>query len=72
MMKKARLIRFGHVRGKGAGYIRNRMLRVELPGKMKTGRPKEEVYECDDGGEIKMVWTRAKERCWVYQEHAEC
>ena len=30
---------FGHVRRKDVGYIGRRMLRIELPGKRKRGRP---------------------------------
>ena len=38
--REARLKWFGHVRGKDNGYIGGRMLRTELPGKKKRGRPR--------------------------------
>ena len=38
--REARLRSFGHVRRKDDGYIGRRMLRMELPGKRKRGRPK--------------------------------
>ena len=38
--QKARLRWHGHVRRKDDGYIGRRMLRVELPGRRKRGRPK--------------------------------
>ena len=37
--REARLRWYGHVRRKDDGYIGRRMLRVELPGKRKRGRP---------------------------------
>ena len=38
--REARLIWYGHLRRKDYGYIGRRMLRMELPGKRKRGRPK--------------------------------
>ena len=38
--REARLMWYGHVRKKYDGYIGRRMLRMELPGKRKRGRPK--------------------------------
>ena len=38
--REARLIWYGHLRRKDDGYIGRRMLRMELPGKRKRGRPK--------------------------------
>ena len=38
--RDARLRWFGHVRRKDDENIRRRMLRMELPGKTKRGRPK--------------------------------
>ena len=38
--REARLRWYGHVRRKDDGYIRRRMLRMELQGKRKRGRPK--------------------------------
>ena len=37
---EARLGWLGHVRRHDYGYVRRRMLRMELPGKRKLGRPK--------------------------------
>ena len=37
---EARLRWYGHVLRKDDGYIGRRMLRIELPGKRKRGRPK--------------------------------
>ena len=36
--RQARLMWFGHVRRKGDGYFRRRVLRMELPGKRKRGK----------------------------------
>ena len=39
--REARRLRwYGHLRRKDDGYIGRRMLRMELPGKKKRGRPK--------------------------------
>ena len=38
--REARLRLYGHVVRKDDGYIGRRMLRMELPGKSKRGRPK--------------------------------
>ena len=38
--RDARLRWYGHVLRKDDGYIGRRMLRMELPGKRKQGRPK--------------------------------
>ena len=38
--REARLRWYGHLRRKDDGYIGRRMLRMELPGKRKWGRPK--------------------------------
>ena len=38
--REARLRWYGQVRRKDDGYIGRRMLRMELPGKRKRGRPK--------------------------------
>ena len=37
--REARLGWFGHVRRKDDGYIGRSMMRMELPGKRKRGRP---------------------------------
>ena len=38
--RQVRLRWYGHLRRKDDGYFRRRMLRMELPGKRKQGRPK--------------------------------
>ena len=38
--REARMGWYGHLRRKEDGYIGRRMLRMELPGKRKRGRPK--------------------------------
>ena len=38
--REARMKWYGHLRRKADGYIGRRMLRMELPGKRKRGRPK--------------------------------
>ena len=72
--REARLRLYGHVVRKDYGYIGRRMLRMELPGKRKRGRPKRrfmdvvkedlaEVEVTDGGGsEDKSNW-RWKIRC---------
>ncbi|XP_051790978.1 uncharacterized protein LOC127529870 [Erpetoichthys calabaricus] len=39
-VREVRLSWFGHVQRRDAGYIGRKMLRIELPGKRKRGRPK--------------------------------
>ena len=43
--REARLRWYGHLRRKDDGYIGKRMLRMELPGKMKRGRAKRRFME---------------------------
>ena len=42
---EARLRWYGHLRRKYDGYIGRRMLRMELPGKRKRGRPKKRFMD---------------------------
>ena len=42
---EARLRWFGHVWGRDAGYTGRRMLKMELPGKRKRGRPKKKFID---------------------------
>ena len=42
--REARLRWYGQLRRKDDGYIGRRMLRMELPGKRKRGRPKRRFY----------------------------
>ena len=43
--REAGLMWFGHARRKYAGYIGRRMLRMELPGEGKRGRPKRQFMD---------------------------
>ena len=47
---RSQLHMFGHVRPKDDGYIGRRMLRMELPGTMKLGRPKRRFMDTDREG----------------------
>ena len=42
---EARLRWYGHLRRKDDGYIRGRMLRMELPGKKKRRKPKKRFMD---------------------------
>ena len=71
--RDARLRCCGHLRRKDDGYIGRRMLRMELPGKRKRGRPKRrfmdvvkedmaEVEVTEEDTEVRNNWRR-KIRC---------
>ena len=53
--REARLRSYGHLRRKDDGYIGRRMLRMELPGKRKRGRPKRRFMDVvkEDMAEVK-------------------
>ena len=57
--REARLRWYGHLRRKlrrkDDGYIGRRMLRMELPGKRKSGRPKRRFMDV-----AKEAWLRLK------------
>ena len=58
---------YGHIRRKFDGYIGIRMLRMELPGKRKRGRPKRRFMDVvkEDMAEVEVDrnnWRR-KIRC---------
>ena len=56
--REARLGWFEHVRRKDRGYIARRMLRMELPGNRKRGRPK--WKRMDAMGERERTWQLRK------------
>ena len=55
--REARLIRYVHLRRKDDGYIGRRMLRMELPGKRKRGRPKRRFMDVvkEDMAEVEVT-----------------
>ena len=60
---EARLRWYGHVRRKDDGYIGRRMLRMELPGKRKRGRPKRRFMDVvkEDMAEVKVTAEDAED-----------
>ena len=55
--REARLRWYGHVLRKDYGYIGRRMLRTELPGKRKRGRPKRRFMDVvkEDMAEVEVT-----------------
>ena len=55
--REARLRWYGHLRRKDDGYIGRRMLRMELPGKRKRGRPKRRCMDVvkEDMAEVEVT-----------------
>ena len=55
--REARLRWYGHLRRKDGGYIGRRMLRMELPGKRKRGRPKRRFMDVvkEDMAEVEVT-----------------
>ena len=55
--REARLRWYGHLRRKEDGYIGRRMLRMELPGKRKRGRPKRRFMDVvkEDMAEVEVT-----------------
>ena len=55
--REARLKWYGHLRRKDDGYIGRRMLRMELPGKRKRGRPKRRFMDVvkEDMAEVEVT-----------------
>ena len=55
--REARLRWYGHLRRKDDGYIGRRMLRIELPGKRKRGRPKRRFMDVvkEDMAEVEVT-----------------
>ena len=68
--REARLRWYGHARRKYVGYIGRRMLRIELPGKRKRGRPKWRFMDVvkEDMAEAKVTEDDTKDRNnWKWQ-----
>ena len=62
--REARLRWYGHVLRKDDGYIGRRMLRMELPGKRKRGRPKRRFMDVvkEDMAEVEVKEEDAEDR----------
>ena len=62
--REARLRRYGHLRRKYDGYIGRRMLRMELPGKWKRGRPKRRFEDVvnEDMAEVEVTKEDTEDR----------
>ena len=66
--REARLRWYGHVLRKDDGYIRRRMLKMELPGKRKRGRPKRRFMDVvkEDMAEVEVKEEDADDRSnWI-------
>ena len=63
-MREARLRWYGHVLRKDDGYIGRRMLRMELPGKRKWGRPKRRFMDVvkEDMAEVQVTEEDTEDR----------
>ena len=61
---EARLRWYGHVWRKDDGYIGRRMLRMELPGKRKQGRPKRRFTDVvkEDMAEVEVTEEDTEDR----------
>ena len=62
--REARMRWYGHVLRKDDGYIGRRMLRMELPGKRKRGRPKRRLVDVvkEDMAEVEVKEEDADDR----------
>ena len=62
--RQARLRWYRHVRRKDDGYIGRRMLRMELPGKRKRGRPKRRFMDVvkEDMAEVEVTEEDTEDR----------
>ena len=62
--REARLRWYGHVLRKDDGYIESRMLRMELPGKRKRGRPKRRFKDVvkEDMAEVEVTEEDTEDR----------
>ena len=62
--REARLRRYGHLRRKDDGYFGKRMLRMELPGKRKRGRPKRRFMDVvkEDMAEVEVTEEDTEDR----------
>ena len=41
---------YGHVRRRDDDYVGRKVLQMQLPGKIKTEKMKEDVFGCGEGG----------------------
>ena len=62
--RESRLRWYGHVLRKDDGYIGRRMLRMELPGKRKRGRPKGRFMDVvkEDMAEVEVTEENTEDR----------
>ena len=62
--REARLRWYGHLQRKDDGYFGRRMLRMELPGKRKRGRPKRRFMDVvkEDMAEVEVMEEDAVDR----------
>ena len=62
--REARLRWYGSVRRKDDGYIRRRMMRMDLPGKKKRGRPNRRFMDVvkEDMAEVGVTEEDRKDR----------
>ena len=62
--REARLRWYGHVLRKDVGYIGRRMLRMELPGERKRGRPKRRFMDVvkEDMAEVEVTEEDTEDR----------
>ena len=62
--REATLRWYGHVLRKDDGYIGRRMLRMELPGKRKRGRPKRRFMDVakEDMAEVEVTEEDVEDR----------
>ena len=69
--REARLRWYGHLRKKDDGYIGRRMLRMELPGKRKRGRPKRRFMDVvkEDMGEVEVTEEDTVDRTKLEKEN---
>ena len=68
--REARLRWYGHVLRKDDGYIGRRMLRMELPGKRKRGKPKRRFMDVVKEGmaEVEVTEEDTEDRSnWVWK-----
>ena len=70
--REARLRWYGHVLRKDDGYIGRRMLRTEMPGKRKRGRPKTRFTDAvgEDVAVVEVTEEDAEDRTkWRWKFH---
>ena len=70
--REARLRWYGHVLRKDDGYIGRKMLRMDLPGKRKRGRPKRRFMDVvkEDMAEVEVTEEDTEDRSnWRWKMH---